>query len=135
MCVVNPTFRVYFLCIVRCVSFDRIAAAASEAVRKQVQKAQQDLKAASEAVPPVYVLDWNEIGVPSVDEVHPAAEEPELNWDEPLLFKKFPCIETFKSCPKGQMLLGSFGGTFRKGDSYTNTSWYQKPSVKKHCQR
>ena len=75
----NPMFRVDFLCIVRCVSFVRKAAAASEAVRKQVQKAQQDLKAASEAIPPVYVLDWNEIGVPSVDEVHPTAEEPELN--------------------------------------------------------
>ena len=64
MFVVNPTFRVYFLCSVRCVSFVRKAAAASKAVRKQVPRAQQDLKADSEAVPPVYVLDWNEIGVP-----------------------------------------------------------------------
>jgi hypothetical protein len=91
-----------------------------------VQKAQQDLKAASEAVPPVYLLEWQDMGVPSVDEVRPTEKAPELNWDEPLLFKKFSCLETFKSCPKGQMLLGGFGGTFKKSDAYKNSHWYQK---------
>ena len=131
MFVVNPTFIVRFLCFVRSVSFYRKSAAASEAVRRQVQQAQRDIKAASEAVPPVYELDWQEICVPSVEQVQPTAGEPELNWDEPILFRKLASIETFKSCAKGQMLLGSFGGTFRKSDSYRNTSWFQKAVCEK----
>ena len=101
-------------CIVRCVSFGRKTAAASDAVRKQVLKAQQDIKLASEAVPPIYELDWNEIGVPWVDAVQPTEGEPELNWDEPPSLQEVPLLRDFQVVPKRSNVVGKFRRHFQK---------------------
>ena len=106
-------------------------AEASDSLRRQVKQLAQEIKDASEAVPSLYTLEWREIGVPSVFIVEPTEEEQSVDLDKSQLFRNFSCFISFKVCTKGQMLLGSFVGSFKKTDGYKQSNWYQKPVSEK----
>ena len=89
----------------------------------EVKKAAQVIMEQEDAVPPLYPLDWTDLGVPAAHIVL-AADEEVTDVSKPILFKTASSVAAFKDSAKAQMLVAGFGATYKKTDSFKTASWY-----------
>ena len=99
-------------------------AADQRRLQEQTQQARQAVKDLEAASPPLFTL---EVDIPKCPEFDEAAA---VNLELPIVFRSPPDMEPFLKIPKIQLMLGNFGGSYKKAKGFKESGFYQQPSYK-----
>ena len=98
-------------------------AADQRRLQEQTQQARQAVKDLEAASPPLFTLE----DIPKCPEFDEAAAP---NLELPIVFRSPPDMEPFTKIPKIQLMLGNFGGSYKKAKGFKDSGFYQQPSYK-----
>ena len=113
-------------------SVERTAEAAKQAqvaadqrrLQEQTSKARQAVKDIEGASPALFTL---EVDIPKCPEFEEAVA---VNLELPVVFRAPQDMEPFLQIPKIQLMLGNFGGSYKKAKGFKESGFYQQPSYK-----
>ena len=102
----------------------------SAAIREQAKLAAAQVTAIEAALAPIFTFPQGT----TLQQCPEFIQGGEFDINAPLLFKKVPGHEEYAKLPKVQLMLGNFGGTYKKSQQYKDSGFYQSPIYKDFCE-